>query len=90
MDAPLEGVHEEDRLIIENVVAAMEDMKLFTSWTCDSDKGCYVVTGHMIEAYYELSPRELDMLRNVSPLRVMSIQRPPGENSLCVKVSSTM
>ena len=45
MDVYLERVHQEDRVIVKNVIAAIEAMKkgkLFTSWTCDLGKGCYV------------------------------------------------
>jgi hypothetical protein len=82
----------EDRLIIKNVTAAMEAMnkgKLFTSWTCDLGKGCYIITAHITEADCEFSSRELTMLHDVSPLRVLSvsIQRQSGKNSLRVRVS---
>jgi len=92
MDTYLERVHQEDRLIIKNVIAAIEAMKkgkLFTSWTCDLGKGCYIVTAHITEADCEFSSRELEMLHDVSPLRVLSvsIQRQSGKNSLRVRVS---
>jgi hypothetical protein len=92
MDAYLDRVHQEDRVIIKNVVAAIEAMKkgkLFTSWTYDVGSGCYIVTAHITEADCEFSSRELEMLHDVNPLRVMcvSIQRMAGKNSLRVKVS---
>jgi hypothetical protein len=92
MDVYLERVHQEDRVIVKNVIAAIEAMKkgkLFTSWTCDLGKGCYVVTAHITESDCEFSSRELEMIYDVSPLRVMcvSLQRLTGKNSLRVKVS---
>jgi len=76
MDPCLEGVHEEDRPIVRNVVAALEHIKkakLFTSWTCTVAKGCYMVTAFLADGDWELGVRELETIHEVNPLRVLSV-----------------
>lgn len=95
-DACLDAVHEEDRPIIENVVAALDAIKackadnLFTSWTCHVEPGCYVVTAFLADgADCEFCARELELVHDVSPLRVLSasVQRVGSRLSLRVRVS---
>jgi hypothetical protein len=92
MDKCLEGVHEEDRPIVRNVVAVIEVLKkqkLFTSWTCHVGAGFYMVTAHIDDVEFEFSARELETLHEVSPLRVLSvsIHRQGARCSLKVRVS---
>ena len=92
MDPCLERVHEDDRPIVSNVVAAIQVMKrekIFTSWTCQVCKGCYVIEAHIDDVDCEFSSRELDMLHDVNPLRVVSVsvQRQGTKNSLKVRIS---
>lgn len=88
----MDRVHEEDRTIVRNVIAAIEVMKrgkLFTSWTCNVSKGCYIVEAHIDDVDCEFSSRELDSLHDVNPLRVVSVslQRQGTKNSLKVRIS---
>ena len=92
MDASLDRVHEEDRTIVRNVIAAIEVMKrekLFTSWTCNVSKGCYIVEANIGDVDCEFSSRELEILHDVNPLRVVSvsIQMQGSKNSLRVRIS---
>jgi hypothetical protein len=73
----LEAVHEEDRPIIRNVVAAIQVLKkdkIFTSWNVSLDGPRYLVTTFVVENVdFEFSARELDMIHDVSQLRVLSV-----------------
>ena len=74
----LDAVHEEDRLIVRNVVVALQalrrDQRLFSSWTVGLQGPCYVVTAFLLESTdYEVGSRELEMIHDVSPLRVQSV-----------------
>jgi hypothetical protein len=91
----LDGVHAEDRPVIGNVVAALDAIKaakaesLFTSWTCHVETGCYVVTAFLSDADCDFSARELELVHDVSPLRVLgvAVHRAGGKLSLRVRVS---
>jgi hypothetical protein len=93
MDLCLDGVHEEDRPIVRNIIAALEVMKsekLFTAWTCHVAPGGYLVTVFIEEgAECEFSARELETVHDVNPLRVLSVsvQRAANRLSLRVRVS---
>jgi hypothetical protein len=92
MDPCLERVHEEDRPIVRNVVAAIEVLKrgkLFTSWTCQVVKGHYIVEAHVDDVDCEFSARELELLYDISPLRIVSvsINQQGGKLSLRVRIS---
>jgi len=92
MEPCLEAVHEEDRPIVRNVVAALEIMKkakLFTSWTCTVTAGSYVVTAYLTDADWELGTRELDTVAEVNPLRVLSVsvQRLASRMAVRVRIS---
>jgi len=92
MEPCLDGVHEEDRPIVRNVVAVLQVIKkdpLFTTWTCHVAKGCYIVTAYIDDVDCEFTARELQTLHDVNPLRVTSvaIQRVGTRLSLKVRVS---
>lgn len=92
MDPCLEGVHEEDRPIVRNVIAALElikKAKLFSSWTCTVARGNYIVTAFIAEGDWEISSRELDTIYEVNPLRVLSVvvQCQAQRTSLRVRIS---
>jgi len=57
------------------VIAALEVVKdkLFTSWTCTVHKGYYLVSAFFADTDWELGARELDVLCEVNPLRVVSV-----------------
>lgn len=90
----LESVHEEDRTIVRNVVAAIQAMKkerILTSWTVAVDGPRYVVTAFVADGIdYEFSCRELELIHDVSPLRVLSVNtgRYSGKHVIRVLVSN--
>jgi hypothetical protein len=92
MDPGLEGVHEEDRPIVRNVIASLEAIrkaKLFTSWSCSVGKGHYIVTAYLTDTDWELGSRELETIHDVNPLRVVSVcvQSQAKRPSVRVKIS---
>lgn len=89
IDPSLEGVLDEDRPIVRNVIAALElfkKSKLFTSWSCNVGKGHYMVTAFFAEGDWELGSKELDTLYEVNPLRVISVSIQHQGQRLCLKV----
>lgn len=89
----LDNVHIEDRIIVRNVVAAIESLKLekvLLSWTVDVGQGCYTVNAYINDtADCEFSKTELDTIHDVNPLRVQSasIARTAGKMRIKVKIS---
>ena len=89
----LDNVHVEDRIIIRNVVAAIEALKLekiLLSWTVDVAQGCYAVNAYIADNVdCEFSKAELDTIHDVNPLRVLSacVARVGGKLKLKVRVS---
>ena len=89
----LDNVHVEDRIIIRNVVAAIEALKLdkiLLSWTVDVAQGCYAVNAYIADGVdCEFSKAELETIHDVSPLRVIgaSVARVGGKMKLKVRVS---
>lgn len=71
----LDGVHDEDKPIVKNVIAVVEQLKdkMFKSWSCSVAKGYYVLTVYFHDGDWELSSRELDTIYEVNPLRVTSV-----------------
>jgi len=89
----LDNVHAEDKIIIKNVVAAIEALKpekILLSWTVDAVMGAYVVNAFINDAVdCEFSRAELDTIHDVNPLRVISaaVARVGGKMRLKVRVS---
>ena len=89
----LDNVHLEDRIIVQNVVAAIEALKIekiLSSWNVEIEKGCYVVNAHINDAVdCEFSKAELETIHDVNPLRVLSagMARASGRLKLKVRVS---
>ena len=89
----LDNVHAEDRVIIRNVVAAIEALKLekvLLSWTVDVCQGGYAVNAYIADGVdCEFSKAELDTIHDVNPLRVLSasVARVGGKMKLKVRVS---
>lgn len=73
----LDGVHQEDRPIVRNAVAAIQCLKkekVLSSWTIGTEGGCYVVTAFLLDnVECEFSVRELEIIHDISPLRVRSV-----------------
>ena len=89
----LDNVHVEDRVVVNNVVAAIEALKvekILLSWTVDPGPGGYVVNAYINDAVdCEFSKAELDTIHDVSPLRVISagVARSAGKLKLKVRIS---
>jgi hypothetical protein len=89
----LDNVHVEDRVIIRNVVAAIEALKLekiLLSWTVDITQGGYAVNAYIIDSVdCEISKSELDTIHDVNPLRIISasVARTGGKLRVKVRVS---
>jgi hypothetical protein len=89
----LDNVHVEDRVIIRNVVAAIEALKvekILLSWTVDTGQGGYVVNAYIVDGVdCEFSKAELDTVHDVNPLRVLSasVARIGGKMRVRVRVS---
>ena len=89
----LDNVHAEDKIIIKNVVAAIEALKpekILLSWTVDAAMGAYIVNAFINDAVdCEFSRAELDTIHDVNPLRVISasVARVTGKLRLKVRVS---
>lgn len=89
----LDNVHTEDRVIIRNVVAAIEALKLekiLLSWTVDVVQGGYAVNAYINDSVdCEISKSELDTIHDVNPLRVISasLARIGGKLRFKVRVS---
>jgi hypothetical protein len=87
----LDNVHTEDRVIIRNVVAAIEALKLekiLLSWTVDVVQ--YAVNAYINDSVdCEISKSELDTIHDVNPLRVISasLARIGGKLRFKVRVS---
>ena len=91
--AVLDNVHAEDQIIVRNVIAAIEALKLekiLLSWTVDSGQGCYTVNAYINDtADCEFSKAELDTIHDVNPLRVLSasVARLGGKMRIKVRIS---
>jgi hypothetical protein len=89
----LDNVHAEDQIIVRNVVAAIESLKLekiLLSWAVDSNQGYYIVNAFIKDTEdCEFSKSELDTIHDVNPLRVISasVARTGGKMKIRVKIS---
>ena len=89
----LDNVHVEDRVIIRNVVAAIEALKaekILLSWTVDAANNAYTVNAYITDSFdCEFSRADLDTIHDVNPLRVMSasVARVGSKLRLKVRVS---
>jgi hypothetical protein len=91
--AVLDNVHAEDQIIVRNVIAAIEALKLekiLLSWTVDAAQGYYTVNAYINDtADCEFSKTELDTIHDVNPLRVLSasVARLAGKMRIKVRIS---
>ena len=74
----LDGVHEEDKVIVRNAITALQSIKkdkVLSSWNLnvDSANKCYVITAFLADIDCEFSTRELEILHDISPLRITSV-----------------
>jgi hypothetical protein len=86
----LDNVHPEDRVIVQNVVAAIEALKIekiLLSWNVDVDRGCYILNALINDAVdCEFSKAELETIHDVNPLRVISAGMARTSGKLKIKV----
>ena len=92
MTCCLDGVHEEDRVIVRNAVAALQALKrdkVLSSWTVSTGvDGCYVVTAYLLDGVdCDFSARELDTIHDVSPLRVKTVSVGKHGSRVVIKVA---
>lgn len=92
MEPCLEAVHEEDRPIVRNVISALNILKktkIFSSWNCTVVKRFYIITAYFVEGEWEIGTKELDLIYDVNPLRVLSVsfQFVNQKHSLKIKIS---
>ena len=91
--AALDNVHAEDKIVVRNVVAAIEALKaekILLSWTVETSPGVYIVNAYISDAVdCEFSRAELDSIHDVNPLRVLSaaVARTGGKLRLKVRIS---
>jgi hypothetical protein len=89
----LDNVHAEDQVIIRNVVAVIELLKIekiLLSWAVDTNQGYYTISAFINDTSdCEFSKAELDTIHDVNPLRVISaaVSRISGKMRIKVKVS---
>ena len=89
----MEPVHEEDRPIVRNVVAAIQAIKrdkILSSWNVTLVQGGYLVTAFINDGVdFEFNTKELQLIHDVSPLRVMfaGVARQASKMCLRVKIS---
>jgi hypothetical protein len=89
----LDNVHVEDQIIVRNVVAAIESLKvekILLSWAVETNQGYYVVNAFIKDTEdCEFSKAELDTIHDVNPLRVISaaVARTGGKMRIKVRIS---
>jgi len=75
----LDLVHDEDKPIVRNMVVGIQALKkerVFATWSVavDEDGAGYLVTANVVDGVdVEFGSRELDVLHDISPLRVLSV-----------------
>lgn len=89
----LDNVHAEDKIVVRNVIAAIETVKaekILLGWTVEAAKGAYVVSAYVRDDVdCEFSRAELETIHDVNPLRVLaaSVKRVAGKMQISVKIS---
>lgn len=70
----LDGVLEEDRVTVRNIIYVMHSLKMCKSWSALPKNQGYEVIGMVDDSTYpEVDLRELDLFRRVDPLRVNNV-----------------
>jgi hypothetical protein len=78
----LDGVHEDDRNTVRNVIYVMHALKLCQSWSVSPKNQGYEVVGTVASqaGFVEIELRDMELVRRVDPLRV---------NAVCVRMLGT-
>ena len=88
----LDGCHEEDKIIIENIIRVIEHLKkqnIFTSWKFDSKtkEGIYILTAYIDETVdFELLNTDLNTICEVNPLRIIGVSTARVDNKMALRV----
>jgi hypothetical protein len=70
----LDGVLEDDRANVRNVIYVLHALKLCISWSVTPKNQGYEVTGSInSSANTEIEMRDMELIRKVDPLRVTSV-----------------
>lgn len=70
----LDGVLEEDRANVRNVIYVLHSLKMCKSWSALPKNQGYEVVGLIdTEACQEVEVRDLELLKSVDPLRISSV-----------------
>ena len=70
----LDGVLDDDRPNVRNVIYVLHALKLCMSWSVTPKNQGYEVTGNMdSKVNSEIEMRDMELIRNVDPLRVTSV-----------------
>jgi hypothetical protein len=91
-EPPLDGILEEDRMTVRNVIYVMHSLKMCKSWSAVPKNQGYEIVGMVDDSTCpEIDLRELELFKRVDPLRVNSvsvrmISAPPVTFSVAVFV----
>lgn len=70
----LDGVPEEDRVTVRNIVYLLFALKMCSSWSVTPKSQGYEVVGIIdTKATSEIELRDMDLIKRVDPLRIMSV-----------------
>lgn len=71
----LDGVHEDDRTTVRNVIYVMHALKLCQSWSVSPKNQGYEVVGTVASqaGFIEIELRDMELVRRVDPLRVSTV-----------------
>ena len=74
MEPQLDGVLDEDRITVRNIIYVMHSLKMCKSWSALPKNQGYEVVGMVDDSTYpEVDLRELELFKRVDPLRVTNV-----------------
>jgi hypothetical protein len=86
----LDGCHDEDKIIIENIIRVIEHLKeekIFTSWKFDAKDGTYILTAYINDSTdFELLNSDLNTIQEVNPLRIIAVSTTRVDNKMAIRV----
>ncbi len=70
----LDGIHEDDRPNVRNVIYVMHSLKIFKSWSAlPKDRGYEVVGLIDTDVCQEVDLQDMDLIKRVDPLRINTV-----------------
>ncbi len=71
----LDGVLEEDRMAVRNIIYVLHSFKLCSSWSVTPKNSGYEVLGLMdgSRAHCEVDLKDMELVKRVDPLRISSV-----------------